>query len=96
KSQGITVEKYIRLDVNSNFAGGGVNNVMFEQQHATVDAVQTSWFIEFLSNNTIQLQYFQFIWMRLLINGQLLPFLHSDANTLLPAGGQYTPPTTSI
>lgn len=85
----ITVKSHIRLDVSNDPAlGGGINNVLFEQHHATVDCFQTTWYIEFLSNNTVQLQYFQFIWMKLLINGVLVPFLHSDANTLLPVSGQ--------
>ncbi len=91
QQQGITVEKYIQIEVDTLHGGGGINNVLFEQQHANVDCCQTTWYIEFLSNGSIQLQYFQFVWMKLQINGLLLPFLHSDANTLLPAGGQYAP-----
>jgi len=88
--QGISVNNHIRIDVSSTSPGGGISNVHFEAQHATVDSMQTSWFIEFLSNGTIQLQYYQLINMKLLINRVLTPFLHSDANTLLPAGGQLT------
>jgi len=89
EKNGITVQSHIKLDVSNDPAlGGGINNLLFEQHHATIDAFQTTWYIEFLSNNTVQLQYFQFIWMKLLINGVLMPFLHSDANTLFPVSGQ--------
>jgi hypothetical protein len=88
QSQGITVIKYIKIEVSNNVAGGGISNVLFEHNHADVDCFDTTWYIEFLSNGTIQIQYHQFIWMKLLINGQLVRFLHSDANTLLPVSGQ--------
>ena len=85
----ITVTKHIEIKVNNNTeAGGGISNVLFEQKHADVDCFDTTWYIEFLSNGTVQLQYFQFIWMKLLINGQWEKFLHCDANTLIPVSGQ--------
>ncbi len=89
EKKGISVVKHIELKVNNNPAmGGGISNVSFEQKHADVDCFDTTWYIEFLSNGTVQLQYFQFIWMKLLINGQWEKFLHCDANTLLPVSGQ--------
>ena len=87
-SSGITVTKHIKLELSNKTAGGGISNVLFEQNHADVDCFDTTWYIEFLSNGTVQLQYYQFIWMKLLINGELQQFLHSDANTLIPVSGQ--------
>lgn len=80
---GITVEQYIRFDLSTDPAiGGGISNVLFAQHHASVSSLKTTWYVEFLSNGSIQLQYTQTIGMNLLINGIMTPFLHVDANTL--------------
>lgn len=63
---------------------GGINNINFEQANANVTWFETSWYIEFLTNNTIQLQYVQS--MTMMIAGQPTQFLHVD-NTLLPVSG---------
>lgn len=85
-SQGITVQSHIRLDLNSGFGGAGINNILFEMSNAKVTWFQTTWFIEFLSNGKIQLQYVQTMIIVMMIMGQPTPFLHVDANTLQPAG----------
>ncbi len=66
---------------------GDVANIPFEQAHATVDAFTTTWYIEQLSNGTTQLQYTQRIDMKLLIKGELVPFVHIDANSLTRVAG---------
>lgn len=76
------VVSYIELTVSSTNPGGGINNTNFEQQHATVANFSTTWYIETLRDQSVQLQYTQSIFMTINLNGVATPFLHVDANTL--------------
>jgi len=82
EKQGITVQNYIQLDLDSSTGGAGINNISFGKINAIVNSFKTSWFIEFLSNGQIQLQYLQSMVMTMDRLGQPTEFLHVDANTL--------------
>jgi len=81
---GITVTSYIKLDLSTANAGGGLVEIPFgNSSNATVTSMRRMLFIETLSNGAVQLQYTQLIMMNLLINGATQAFQHIDANTLL-------------
>lgn len=82
----VTVESYQSINVATrNIEGGGVSNIMFENKFGRVLGMDTTWYVEKLSNGTTQLQYIQIIWMEFQVNGSTKGFTHVDANTLVPA-----------
>ncbi len=81
-NQGITVTNYSSISVSSDNPGGGISNIHFENDYSKVVSMNTTWYIETLSNNTVQLQYLQTIELQFMINGVPTNFLHIDANTL--------------
>lgn len=85
-SKGVTVTNTTMITLTTDSAvGGNVSDIHFEQRHATVDRFETTWYIETLNDGTTQLQYSQTMFMKLLIKGVLVDFLHIDANTLVRA-----------
>ncbi|KIA97542.1 hypothetical protein OA93_13515 [Flavobacterium sp. KMS] len=81
--KGITVVSYSSINVSSNeILGGGINNIHFEASFGKVVSMDTTWYIETLSNGTVQLQYIQNIILQFEINGYPKQFSHIDANTL--------------
>ncbi|WP_337966404.1 heme-binding protein [uncultured Flavobacterium sp.] len=81
-ANGITVTNYSSITVSTTNHGGGVNNINFENSFGKVISMETTWYVETLSNGTVQLQYIQNIVLQFLINGVPTEFLHIDANTL--------------
>ncbi|PKB15958.1 heme-binding protein [Flavobacterium sp. 5] len=81
-SKGITVESYSSITVSTTNEGGAVSNINFENSFGKVLSMNTTWYVETLSNGTVQLQYIQNIVLQFLINGMPTQFLHIDANTL--------------
>jgi hypothetical protein len=81
-SQGITVDSYSSITVSTSNEGGAVSNINFENSFGKVLSMNTTWYVETLSNGTIQLQYIQNIVLQFVINGMPTQFLHIDANTL--------------
>ena len=83
--KGITVASYSSINVTTtNVQGGGVSNILFENKYGKVVGMDTTWYVEKLSNGKTQLQYIQIIWLEFLVNGSFKLFTHVDANTLLP------------
>ena len=81
--KGITVTSYESISVSTNAeAGGGVNNIHFENSNSKVISMDTTWYVEHLSNGATQLQYVQTIILQFMINGLPVKFSHVDANTL--------------
>lgn len=85
-NEGITVLDYTSIKVDSVNPGGGVTNIVFENRNSKVTSMDTTWYIENLSNGAVQLQYVQNIWLEFPINNVITKFVHVDANTLKPAG----------
>ncbi|MBF4472411.1 MULTISPECIES: heme-binding protein [Flavobacterium] len=81
-SKGITVESYSSITVSTTNEGGAVSNINFENSFGKVISMDTTWYVETLSNGKVQLQYIQNIVLQFLINGLPTQFLHIDANTL--------------
>lgn len=81
-SNGVTVTSYSSITVSTTNHGGGVNNINFENSFGKVVSMETTWYVETLSNGTVQLQYIQNIVLQFLINDIPTQFLHIDANTL--------------
>jgi hypothetical protein len=81
-ANGITVTSYSSITVSTTNHGGGINNINFENSFGKVISMNTTWYVETLSNGTVQLQYIQNIVLQFLINGVATEFLHIDANTL--------------
>jgi len=81
-SKGITVESYSSIALSTHNPGGGVQNIIFEREHGKVISMDTTWYIENLSNGTVQLQYIQNIILQFSIKGVMTQFSHIDANTL--------------
>jgi len=81
-NKGITVDSYSSITVNTSNPGGGVNNISFENTYGKVTSMDTTWYVENLSNGTVQLQYIQNILLEFLIDGVATQFSHIDANTL--------------
>lgn len=79
---GITVTSYTGISVSSKVDGGGIHNTTFEHSFGKVISMDTTWYIEKLSNGKTQLQYIQTIVLQFIINGMPTQFLHIDANTL--------------
>lgn len=80
---GVTVESYASITVSSaEVEGGGVSNILFENKYGRVTRMDTTWYVENLSNGKTQLQYIQIIWLEFNIGGGLKAFAHVDANTL--------------
>lgn len=85
-NQGIYVTHYVKFDLATLMPGGGLVNIPFGNSlNATVQSMSTSFYIENLSNGSVQLQYSQLITMSLLVKGVEKTFLHIDANTLVKA-----------
>ena len=81
-SKGITVDSYSSITVSTSNSGGGVNNITFEESYGKVISMETTWYVENLSNGTVQLQYIQTIILQFSIGGAPTQFSHIDANTL--------------
>ena len=81
-SNGVTVTSYSSITVSTTNEGGAVSNINFENSFGKVVSMNTTWYVETLSNGTVQLQYIQNIVLQFLINGLPTQFLHIDANTL--------------
>lgn len=81
-NKGITVTSYSSITVSTTNSGGGVSNINFENTNGKVVSMDTTWYVENLSNGQIQLQYIQKIVLQFLIKGIPTNFLHIDANTL--------------
>jgi|GEM_PF-4012368 len=81
-ANGITVTNFSSITVSTTNHGGGVTNINFESSFGKVVSMNTTWYVETLSNGTVQLQYIQNIVLQFLINGVATEFLHIDANTL--------------
>ncbi|MEP6930683.1 MAG: hypothetical protein ABI850_11740, partial [Flavobacterium sp.] len=81
-SNGITVTNYSSINVSTTNHGGGVSNINFENSFGKVVSMDTTWYVETLSNGTAQLQYIQNIVLEFIIDGIPTNFLHIDANTL--------------
>lgn len=81
-AQGITVSSYSSINVSTTNQGGAVSNINFENSFGKVISMNTTWYVETLSNGTVQLQYVQNIILEFLINGIQTQFSHIDANTL--------------
>lgn len=81
-SKGITVDSYSSITVSTTNEGGAVSNINFENSFGKVVSMNTTWYVETLSNGKVQLQYIQNIVLQFLINGLPTQFLHIDANTL--------------
>jgi hypothetical protein len=81
-AQGITVTSYSSINVSTNNHGGAVSNINFESSFGKVISMDTTWYVETLSNGTVQLQYIQNIILQFVINGVDTLFSHIDANTL--------------
>jgi hypothetical protein len=82
-NKGITVTSYMSISVSTDPAvGGGVSNINFENANSKVVSMDTTWYLETLSNGVLQLQYVQNIVLEFLINGIPVQFSHIDANTL--------------
>lgn len=80
---GVTVDSYSSITVSSNnVEGGGVSNILFENKYGKVTRMDTTWYVEKLSNGKTQLQYIQIILLEFNIGGSLKAFAHVDANTL--------------
>jgi len=83
KSNGITVDSYSSVRVStSSIEGGGVSNILFENKYGRVTSMDTTWYVQKLSNGKTQLQYVQIILLEFNIGGSLKLFAHVDANTL--------------
>jgi len=82
KASGITVTNYSSITVSTTNHGGAVSNINFENSFGKVISMDTTWYVETLSNGTVQLQYIQNIVLQFLINNVPTQFLHIDANTL--------------
>ncbi|SHM03234.1 heme-binding protein [Flavobacterium chilense] len=81
-ANGITVTNFSSITVSTTNQGGGVTNINFENSFGKVISMNTTWYVETLSNGTVQLQYIQNIVLQFLVNGVATEFLHIDANTL--------------
>ena len=81
-SNGVTVTNYSSINVSTTNHGGAVSNINFENSFGKVVSMNTTWYVETLSNGTVQLQYIQNIILEFLINGIQTQFSHIDANTL--------------
>lgn len=81
-SNGVTVVNYSSINVSTFNQGGAVSNINFENSFGKVISMNTTWYVETLSNGTVQLQYIQNIILEFLINGIQTQFSHIDANTL--------------
>lgn len=81
-AQGITVTNYSSINVSTTNHGGAVSNINFENSFGKVVSMNTTWYVETLSNGTVQLQYIQNIILEFLINDIQTQFSHIDANTL--------------
>ena len=81
-SNGITVVSYSSINVSTTNHGGAVSNINFENSFGKVVSMNTTWYVETLSNGTVQLQYVQNIILEFIINGVQTQFSHIDANTL--------------
>ena len=81
-SKGVTVVSYSSINVSTTNQGGAVSNINFENSFGKVVSMNTTWYVETLSNGTVQLQYIQNIILEFLINGVQTQFSHIDANTL--------------
>jgi hypothetical protein len=81
-AEGVTVASYSSITVSTTNPGGGVNNISFEDTNGKVVSMDTTWYVENLSNGVVQLQYIQNIVLEFLIDGIKTQFLHLDANTL--------------
>ena len=81
-SKGVTVVSYSSINVSTTNQGGAVSNINFENSFGKVVSMNTTWYVETLSNGTVQLQYIQNIILEFLINDIQTQFSHIDANTL--------------
>jgi hypothetical protein len=81
-SNGITVTSYSSITVSSTNEGGAIGNINFENSFGKVVSMNTTWYVETLSNGKVQLQYIQNIVLQFLVNGLPTQFSHIDANTL--------------
>lgn len=82
-NSGVTVEGYSSVNVSTRaIEGGGVSNILFENKYGKVTEMDTTWYIEKLSNGKTQLQYVQIIFLEFNIGGTPTLFAHVDANTL--------------
>lgn len=81
-ANGITVTNYSSINVSTTNTGGAVSNINFENSFGKVISMNTTWYVETLSNGTVQLQYIQNIVLQFVIDGVDTQFLHIDANTL--------------
>ena len=81
---GQTITKTVRFDVSTRNPGGAVTNIVFERKRANVTAFSTTFWLETLSDDSLQLQYSQTIEMTLM--QQNVVFYHIDANTLTKVG----------
>jgi hypothetical protein len=81
-AEGITVTNYSSISVSTSNSGGGVTNINFENKNSKVVSMDTTWYIQTLSNGAVQLQYIQNIILQFSINGVPTNFSHIDANTL--------------
>ncbi|MGO4771305.1 heme-binding protein [Flavobacterium sp. W22_SRS_FK3] len=81
-AKGITVTDYSSINVSTTNHGGAVGNINFENSFGKVISMNTTWYVETLSNGTVQLQYVQNIILEFIINGVQAQFSHIDANTL--------------
>ena len=77
---GLSVTNTVKFNVSTRNPGGGVTNIVFEQKRANVTAFSTTFWLETLSDGSLQLQYSQTIEMTLMQDDVV--FLHIDANTL--------------
>ncbi|MWB93281.1 hypothetical protein GON26_02825 [Flavobacterium sp. GA093] len=82
KANGVTVTSYSSITVSTTNEGGAVSNINFENSFGKVLSMNTTWYVETLSNGKVQLQYIQNIVLQFLINGLPTQFSHIDANTL--------------
>lgn len=81
-ANGITVTSFSSINVSTTNHGGAVSNINFENSFGKVISMNTTWYVETLSNGTVQLQYVQNIILEFIINGVQTQFSHIDANTL--------------
>ena len=74
------VKKTVTFERTTKNPGGAVTNIVFEQKRANVLDFETTFWLETLEDDSLQLQYSQTIEMRLIQHN--IVFIHIDANTL--------------
>lgn len=84
--EGQRFKKTIEFTVSSTNEGGAVTNINFEHRKANVTAFHTTFWLETLEDDSMQLQYSQTMEMTFERNPGVI-FYHIDANTLTKVSG---------